>query len=75
MCLPRGVAVITDESHLSPPSCHRALIASTHRPFVSSSSSFVSFLQHGRVAMLAIAGFVAQELVDGKPILLNDFGI
>jgi len=32
-------------------------------------------LQHGRVAMLAIAGFVAQELVDGKPILLNDFGI
>jgi len=32
-------------------------------------------LQNGRVAMLAIAGFVAQELVDGKPILLNDFGI
>jgi len=32
-------------------------------------------LQNGRVAMLAIAGFVAQELVDHKPILLNDFGI
>ena len=32
-------------------------------------------IQNGRVAMLAIAGFVAQELVDGKPILLNDFGI
>merc|ERR1740138_1230736 len=26
-------------------------------------------LQHGRLAMLAIAGFVAQELVDGAPIL------
>ena len=26
-------------------------------------------LQHGRLAMLAIAGFVAQELVDGSPIL------
>jgi len=32
-------------------------------------------LQNGRLAMLAIAGFVAQELMDGKPILLNDFGI
>jgi len=32
-------------------------------------------LQNGRLAMLAIAGFVAQELVDHKPILLNDFGI
>eukprot|EP00613_Pedinella_sp_CCMP2098_P049970 CAMPEP_0171836132 /NCGR_PEP_ID=MMETSP0992-20121227/11389_1 /TAXON_ID=483369 /ORGANISM="non described non described, Strain CCMP2098" /LENGTH=231 /DNA_ID=CAMNT_0012452073 /DNA_START=82 /DNA_END=777 /DNA_ORIENTATION=+ len=32
-------------------------------------------LQNGRLAMLAVAGFVAQELVDGKPILLNDFGI
>ena len=32
-------------------------------------------IQNGRLAMLAIAGFVAQELVDGKPILLNDFGI
>merc|ERR1711998_610299 len=32
-------------------------------------------IQQGRVAMLAIAGFVAQELVDGKPILFNDFGI
>merc|ERR1719231_1021514 len=28
-------------------------------------------LQHGRLAMLAIAGFVAQELVDGK-LILND---
>ena len=26
-------------------------------------------LQHGRLAMLAVAGFVAQELVDGSPIL------
>jgi hypothetical protein len=32
-------------------------------------------LQNGRLAMLAVAGMVAQELVDGKPILLNDFGI
>ena len=32
-------------------------------------------LQNGRLAMLAVAGFVAQELVDHKPILLNDFGI
>ena len=32
-------------------------------------------LQNGRLAMLAIAGFVAQELVDHKPLLLNDFGI
>jgi len=32
-------------------------------------------IQNGRLAMLAIAGFVAQELVDHKPILLNDFGI
>jgi len=31
-------------------------------------------LQNGRVAMLAVAGFVAQELVDRKPILFNDFG-
>ena len=29
-------------------------------------------LQHGRLAMLAIAGFVAQELVDGSPILDTD---
>ena len=26
-------------------------------------------LQHGRLAMLATAGFVAQELVDGKGII------
>ncbi len=32
-------------------------------------------LQNGRLAMLAIAGFVAQELIDHKPILLNDFGV
>eukprot|EP00613_Pedinella_sp_CCMP2098_P023830 CAMPEP_0171713568 /NCGR_PEP_ID=MMETSP0991-20121206/17809_1 /TAXON_ID=483369 /ORGANISM="non described non described, Strain CCMP2098" /LENGTH=244 /DNA_ID=CAMNT_0012304207 /DNA_START=26 /DNA_END=760 /DNA_ORIENTATION=- len=32
-------------------------------------------LQNGRLAMLAMAGMVAQELVDGMPILLNDFGI
>lgn len=32
-------------------------------------------LQNGRLAMLAVAGMVAQELVDHKPILLNDFGI
>jgi hypothetical protein len=32
-------------------------------------------LQNGRLAMLAIAGMVAQELIDHKPILLNDFGI
>lgn len=32
-------------------------------------------LQNGRLAMLSIAGFVAQELVDHKPILLNDFGL
>ena len=28
-------------------------------------------LQNGRVAMIAIAGFVAQELVNGKEILQN----
>lgn len=28
-------------------------------------------LQHGRLAMLAVAGFVAQELVDGKEILVH----
>lgn len=32
-------------------------------------------LQNGRLAMLAVAGFVAQELVDRKPIIFNDFGI
>jgi len=32
-------------------------------------------LQNGRLAMLGVAGFVAQELVDRKPILFNDFGI
>merc|ERR1712086_851367 len=32
-------------------------------------------LQNGRLAMLAIAGFVAQELVDRTPILLEDFGV
>ena len=32
-------------------------------------------LSNGRLAMLGIAGMVAQELVDHKPILLNDFGI
>jgi hypothetical protein len=32
-------------------------------------------LNNGRLAMLAIAGFVAQELVDRQPILLEDFGI
>jgi hypothetical protein len=31
-------------------------------------------LQNGRVAMLAVAGMVAQELVDRTPILFNDFG-
>jgi len=30
-------------------------------------------LQNGRVAMLAVAGMVAQELVDRTPILFNDF--
>jgi len=30
-------------------------------------------LQNGRLAMLAVAGFVAQELVDRTPILFNDF--
>jgi len=30
-------------------------------------------IQHGRLAMLAIAGFVAQELVDGK-LIASDFG-
>ena len=29
----------------------------------------LSELQHGRLAMLAAAGFLAQELVDGKGIL------
>ena len=28
-------------------------------------------LQNGRLAMLAIAGMVAQELVNGQPILVN----
>merc|ERR1712161_3802 len=28
-------------------------------------------LQHGRVAMLASAGFIAQELTNGKEILVN----
>jgi hypothetical protein len=32
-------------------------------------------LQNGRLAMLGIAGMVAQELVDHLPILKNDFGI
>ena len=32
-------------------------------------------LQHGRLAMLAVAGFVAQELVNQKPIMLSTFGI
>ena len=32
-------------------------------------------LQQGRLAMLGIAGMVAQELVDKKPILLEDFAI
>jgi len=32
-------------------------------------------LQNGRLAMLAVAGFVAQELVDRTPILFNDFGV
>jgi len=31
-------------------------------------------LNNGRLAMIAVAGFVAQELVDRKPILFNDFG-
>jgi len=32
-------------------------------------------LQNGRLAMLGVAGMVAQELVDHLPILKNDFGI
>merc|ERR1712216_391217 len=32
-------------------------------------------LNNGRLAMIAIAGFVAQELVDRTPILLEDFGV
>jgi hypothetical protein len=28
-------------------------------------------LQNGRLAMLAVAGIVAQELVNGKPVLVN----
>jgi len=32
-------------------------------------------LNNGRLAMIAIAGFVAQELVDRTPILLEDFGL
>jgi len=28
-------------------------------------------LQNGRLAMLAVAGIVAQELVNGKPVLIN----
>merc|ERR1712094_87558 len=28
-------------------------------------------LQHGRLAMLAVAGFVAQELIDGKEIFVH----
>merc|ERR1712244_109546 len=28
-------------------------------------------LQHGRLAMLAVAGFIAQELVDGKEIFVR----
>jgi len=31
-------------------------------------------IQNGRLAMLGVAGMVAQELVDRKPILFNDFG-
>jgi len=31
-------------------------------------------LQNGRLAMIGVAGMVAQELVDHKPILFNDFG-
>ena len=31
-------------------------------------------LQNGRLAMLGVAGMVAQELVDRTPILFNDFG-
>jgi hypothetical protein len=32
-------------------------------------------LQNGRLAMLGIAGFVAQELVNRQPVLLFDFGL
>lgn len=28
-------------------------------------------LQNGRLAMLAVAGIVAQELINGKPVLVN----